>query len=155
MVWRMTARWSSASGSTLGSDDCLRGVRRQGRGSGTTATLSPQTSLVKYFVVQSQKSRTKRHSPSTVPLTPRLKPSTSPHLNAGLKARSSTLLRCDCFGLDLALGDFERQLLGFGVGVHLYAVAMQHFAIEDLHRQRVLHELLDRPLQRTRAVVGV
>ena len=32
---------------------------------------------------------------------------------------------------------------------------MQHFAIEDLQCQRILHQLLDSPLQRPRAEVGI
>src|SRR5882757_3812770 len=34
-------------------------------------------------------------------------------------------------------------------------VSMQHRAVEDLQRQRVLHQLLDGALQRTRSEVGV
>src|SRR5580704_10296398 len=65
------------------------------------------------------------------------------------------LLRCDCLSLYLALSDLEGELLGLEVRIDLHVVAMQHFAIEDLQRQRILYQLLDGPLERTRAVVHV
>ena len=47
------------------------------------------------------------------------------------------------------------HLAGFLVGVDDDVIAVQDFAVENLQRQRILHQLLDRALQRTRAEVRV
>src|SRR5437763_17222466 len=41
------------------------------------------------------------------------------------------------------------------IGVDDYVIAMQHLSVEDLHRQRVLHHALDRPLERTRTIRAI
>src|SRR5579864_414781 len=38
------------------------------------------------------------------------------------------------------------------IGIHHHMIAMQHLAFQDLQRQRVLDQPLDRPLQRTRSI---
>ena len=53
------------------------------------------------------------------------------------------------------LADFEFHLAGFLVGVDDDVVAVQHFAVENLHGQRILHQLLDRALQRARAEIRI
>jgi hypothetical protein len=44
------------------------------------------------------------------------------------------------------------QLARFAVHVDAHMRAVQHLAVENLHRQRILNHALQRPLQRTRAV---
>src|ERR1700682_1902 len=57
--------------------------------------------------------------------------------------------------LAYSLADFEDHLAGFLGGIHDYVIAVQHFAVEDLQRQRVLHQFLNRALERTRPEVRV
>ncbi len=47
------------------------------------------------------------------------------------------------------------HLAGFLVGVDDDVIAVEDLAVEDLHRQRILHQLLDRALQRACAEVRV
>jgi hypothetical protein len=64
-------------------------------------------------------------------------------------------LRLRRFFLPHALAHLELHLAGLLVGVDLYVVAVQNFAVENFHRQRILHQLLNGSLQRTRSEVGV
>ena len=59
------------------------------------------------------------------------------------------------FFLPDALADRELHLAGLFVRVNDHVIAVQHLAVENLQCQRVLHELLDRPLQRTRSEVRI
>src|ERR1700744_748238 len=51
-----------------------------------------------------------------------------------------------------SLAAFDYEVQRALIRVDPDVVAVQHAAIEDSHRQRVLHEALDRALQRTRAI---
>ena len=51
------------------------------------------------------------------------------------------------FFLADALADFELHLAGFLVGVDDHVIAVQDFAVENLQRQWILDQLLDRALQ--------
>src|SRR5271166_6256998 len=73
---------------------------------------------------------------------------------AGLKASASTLL-CRNRLRRLLMYGFEAQLAATLLHIHSDRVAVQHLAVEDLHGQRVLHQPLNRPLERTRTVVRV
>ena len=53
------------------------------------------------------------------------------------------LLALGWFLLADARADFERHLAGLLVSVDDDVVAVQDFAVEDLQRQRILHQLLD------------
>src|SRR5271170_1275587 len=44
------------------------------------------------------------------------------------------------------------HLARFRVHIHVHIIAGMHFAIENLHRQRILYQSLDRPLHRPRPV---
>src|SRR5581483_8501800 len=77
---------------------------------------------------------------------------TKAHPDLSRWAPSLYLLFCfHCFPLLRPRAHFERQLSVIAHADH-HVVAVQHFAIEDLQRQRILDQLLDRPLQRTRAI---
>src|SRR6185437_12376779 len=52
----------------------------------------------------------------------------------------------------LACGELQ---LAFLVCVDHHVVSMQHLALEDLHRERILHHALNRPLQRPRSVYRI
>src|ERR1700722_16914247 len=59
------------------------------------------------------------------------------------------------FFLADALADFELHLARFLVGIRDDVIAVQNFAVENLQRQRILHQLLKRTLQRTCPEVGI
>ena len=73
---------------------------------------------------------------------------TCPHVAIG-HLRSSVIRgeklppRSRGFLLPHPLADFENHLAGLLVGVDDEVVAVQHRAVEDLERQRVLHQLLE------------
>src|SRR5579884_3647859 len=50
---------------------------------------------------------------------------------------------------------FEGEPVFLPVGVDHDMIAVQHFAVENLHGQRILHQPLDCALQRTRAIHAV
>src|SRR4051812_22152007 len=53
------------------------------------------------------------------------------------------------------LANLEGHLAGFLVGSDDQMIAVQHFSVENLQSERILYELLNRALQRTRAEVRV
>src|SRR3989454_8428956 len=53
------------------------------------------------------------------------------------------------FFLAHALADFKLHLACALIRLHDHVVPVQHLAVQDLQRQRILHQLLDGPLQRT------
>src|SRR6266849_50137 len=59
------------------------------------------------------------------------------------------------FLLSHPLADFKLHLVGTLIRVHDHVVPVQHSAVQDLQRQGILHQLLDSPLQRTRAEIRV
>src|SRR6266404_4338991 len=79
-------------------------------------------------------------------------------------SRSSEARQCACSALLLRprrhllphpLADLERHLPRFLIRVHHNMVAVQHRAVENFQRQRILHQLLNRPFQRTRSEVWI
>ena len=64
------------------------------------------------------------------------------------------LLRPHWFG-DIPMYRLELQPLGFRIRIDPDRVTVQHFAVQNLHGQWVLHQPLNRALQRTRTVVRV
>ena len=67
----------------------------------------------------------------------------------GRKGKAQWTQCSDCAGTD---NEGDRSLR---VGVQRHVVAVQHGAVEDLHRQRVLHQALDGALERARSVGAV
>jgi len=49
----------------------------------------------------------------------------------------------------------EVQLTLLGINIDHHVIAMQDFAVQNLHGQRILHQSLDRSLQRSSAVRSV
>src|SRR6516164_2631333 len=61
------------------------------------------------------------------------------------------LLRLDCFLLANSLAHFKGELVGLWISIDNHMISMQRFAVENSQRQRILDQLLDRPLQRPRS----
>ena len=57
--------------------------------------------------------------------------------------------------LPYPLADLEGHLARFLVGVDDHVVTVQNLAVQDFHRQRILHQLLDGALQRTCSKVWI
>src|SRR5579872_2977787 len=72
-----------------------------------------------------------------------------------VKSAASLSFRLCRFFLADSFTYFEGHLAGLLVGVDDDMIAVKDLAIEDLHRQRILHQLLDRALQRTRTKVRI
>ena len=71
--------------------------------------------------------------------------------HSGMTERA-VLTLCFCWlFLTHALADREGHLAGLFVGVDDDVLAVQYFAVEYLDGERILHQLLDRALQWTRA----
>src|SRR5208283_2655409 len=65
------------------------------------------------------------------------------------------LLRLGRHFLPDTLTYFENHLASFFIGIHDHVVPVQNLAVQNLQRQRVLHQFLNRSLQRTRSKVGI
>src|SRR5713101_999987 len=79
---------------------------------------------------------------------------TSRCFRSGMFLRVGTLQLRRLFFAD-PLADLDNDLSRALIGVHDYVVSMKYLAVEDLESQQILHQLLDRPLQRPRAKVRV
>src|SRR5436190_6787283 len=53
------------------------------------------------------------------------------------------------------LADFEDHLAGFLVRIDHDVIAVEHLSVEDLQRERILNQLLDGALQRTRSEIRI
>src|SRR5207245_227266 len=69
---------------------------------------------------------------------------------------------CGCLAAGLgrlsfshSLANFERHLAGALVGVNNDVVTVQNFAVKNLQRERILHQLLNGTFQRASAEVRV
>ena len=99
-------------------------------------------------------SRRLLHNPSTSPHNP----STFSHNPSRIRgARMSTQPILGWSGSTHlgAVFHFDLQPIVQRVSIELDMVPMQHFAIQNLHRQRVLNQPLDRALQRPRSIRAV
>src|SRR5678816_3109636 len=69
------------------------------------------------------------------------------------ESRLRRLLRLG--SLSYTFADLERQLARLLVHVDDDVVSVQDLSVQNLHGERILHQLLDRPFQRPRSESGI
>src|SRR5579864_1341965 len=79
----------------------------------------------------------------------------SPLRTRGITGETVSSPRSRWLLLSHPLADFELHLAGFFVSVDHDVIPVENFSIENLQGEGILNQLLDRPLQRTRAEVRI